>query len=132
MTGAKNGTGTAALVVAMVGLVLCWSVIGGIICGVVAVALGFVGRTKATRGEADNGGIATAGTALGVVAVVASTAFAVIWVYAWRDSGGTDYLDCAMRAGSNQKAVEACTDKWLDGIKDRYGVSPTSRGPGSA
>ena len=94
------------------------------ICGVVAVIVGFVGRGRATRGEADNGGIATAGMALGAVAVVASLAFAVIWPYAWRDSGGTDYVDCAMRAGNDQKAVEACTDKWLNDIQSRFNISP--------
>jgi hypothetical protein len=132
MTGAKNGTGTAALVVALAGLVFCWSVLGGIVCGVVAVILGFVGRGKATRGEANNGGIATAGTALGLVAIVVSLAFTVIWVYAWRDTGGGDYLDCALRAGNDQPAVEACMDKWLDTVKDRYGVSPAGPTRGSA
>ncbi|MCW2519868.1 MAG: hypothetical protein JWR46_2487, partial [Mycobacterium sp.] len=116
MTGPRNGTGTAALVVAIAGLVFCWSVVGGIGCGIVAVILGVLGRGRAARGEANNGGIATAGSALGLVAVVASVAFAVIWAYAWRDAGGTDYLDCAMRAGNDQKAVEACTDKWLNDI----------------
>ncbi|TPG32208.1 DUF4190 domain-containing protein [Mycolicibacterium hodleri] len=123
MTGPRNGTGTAALVVAMAGLVLCWSVVGGIVCGVVAVILGLLGRGHASRGEADNGGIATAGTALGVVAIVASVASAVIWASAWRDSGGNDYLDCATRAGSDQKAVQACTDKWLNEIQNRFGIT---------
>ncbi len=123
MTGPRNGTGTAALVVAIAGLAFCWSVVGGIVCGVVAVILGFLGRGRAARGEANNGGIATAGMALGFVAVAVSLAFAVIWAYAWRDAGGTDYLDCAMKAGNDQKAVQACTDKWLDDIQDRFSVS---------
>lgn len=124
MTGPRNGTGTAALVVAIAGLVFCWSVVGGIGCGIVAVILGVLGRGRAARGEANNAGIATAGGALGLVAVVASVAFAVIWAYAWRDAGGTDYLDCAMRAGNDQKAVEACTDKWLNDIQGKFGISP--------
>lgn len=125
MTGPRNGTGTAALVVAIAGLVFCWSVVGGVVCGVVAVILGVVGRSRAARGEADNGGIATAGMALGLVAVVASLAFGVVWAYAWRDSGGSGYLDCAMKAGNDQKAVEACTDKWLNDIQNKFSISPS-------
>ncbi|MBJ7340841.1 DUF4190 domain-containing protein [Mycolicibacterium sp.] len=123
MTGPRNGTGTAALVVAIVGLAFCWSVVGGVAGGIVAVVLGLIGRGRASRAEADNGGIATAGTALGVVAIVASLAFAVIWAYAWRDSGGTDYLDCAMKAGNDQSAVQACTDKWLNEIQNKFSVT---------
>ncbi|HYO01525.1 MAG TPA: DUF4190 domain-containing protein [Mycobacterium sp.] len=131
MTGPRNGPGTAALVVAIAGLVFCWSVVGGIVCGVVAVILGLRGRGRAARGEANNGGIATAGMALGLVAVVVSLAFAVIWAYAWRDAGGTDYLDCAMQAGNDQKAVQACTDKWLDNIQGKFSISPPRPTQGS-
>ncbi|MDT5338808.1 MAG: hypothetical protein QOD90_4313 [Mycobacterium sp.] len=131
MTGPRNGTGNAALAVAIAGLLLCWSVVGGIGCGVVAVILGFLGRGRAARGEANNSGIATAGIALGVVAVVAAVAFAVIWIFAWRDSGGTDYLDCAMRAGNDQKAVESCTDNWLNDIQTKFSISPPRQTLGS-
>ena len=132
MTGPRNGHGTAALVVALAGLALCWSVLGGVVCGVVAIILGLLGRGRATRGEADNGGIATAGTALGVVAIIASVAFAVVWAYAWRDSGGNDYLDCAMKAGGDQKAVQECTDKWLNDIQDRFNITSPQPARGSA
>jgi uncharacterized membrane protein len=124
MTGPRNGTGTAALAVAVAGVALCWSVVGGLACGVVALVLGGIGRGRASRREADNGPVATAGMALGTVAVVASVAFAVIWVFAWRDSGGSDYLDCAMKAGQDQAATQACTDKWFNGLQDKFGISP--------
>jgi hypothetical protein len=128
MTSARNGTGTAALAVAVAGLALCWSVLGGLACGVVAVVLGVLGRGRASRGEADNGPIALAGVGLGVVAVVASVAFVVVWAIAWRDAGGSQYVDCAMRAGNDQKAVQACTDKWLNQIRGEMDVSPATQG----
>jgi uncharacterized protein DUF4190 len=124
----KNGLGTAALVVAIIGLASCWTVLGGIGLGVVAVILGFLGRGRASRGEADNGGIATAGIGLGFLAVVVSLVFVAIWWYAWRDVGGTEYLDCAVRAGNDQQAVEGCTQKWLDQVQERFSVTPTTRG----
>ena len=54
----KNGLGTASLVVAIISL---FTVFGGIVLGVVAVILGFLGRGRVKRGEATNGGIAMAG-----------------------------------------------------------------------
>ena len=69
----KNGLGLAALILAIIGLLLCWSVAGGIVLGVVAVILGFLGRGRVKRGEADNGGVAIAGIA------AAPTIVAAIW-----------------------------------------------------
>ena len=120
--------GTTALVLAIVGLVTCWSVLGGIVFGVAAIILGFLGRGRAARGEADNGGIATAGIALGSVAIAASVAFVVIWSYAWQDSGGSEYLDCAVRAGNDRAAVDRCTQQWLDEVQKQFDISTTSPG----
>lgn len=123
MAGPRNGLGTAALVLAMVGLASCWSVLGGIVCGAVAAILGLVGRRRAARGEADNGAVAAAGIALGFLAVILSIVFVAIWWYAWRDVGGTDYLNCAMRAGNDQQAMHGCTEKWLDKVQARFSVT---------
>ena len=120
--------GTTALVLAIVGLLTCWSVLGGIVFGVAAIILGFLGRCRAARGEADNGGIATAGIALGSVAIAASVAFVVIWSYAWQDSGGSEYLDCAVRAGNDRTAVDRCTQQWLDEVQKQFAISTTSPG----
>ena len=128
MTGRRNGLGTAALVLAIVGLVFCWSVLGGVAAGVVAVILGALGRGRAAREEADNGAVAIAGIALGGLAVVVSLVFAVIWVNAWRDTGGSDYLDCAVKAGQNaedRQALDACMDTWMKGVEDRFDVTLT-------
>lgn len=121
----RNGLGTAALVIAILGLATCWSVLGGIVLGVAAVVLGFLGRSRATRGEADNGGIATAGIALGSVAIIAAVAFVVIWSFAWRDTGGSEYLDCAVQAGNDRQAVDRCTQNWLDDIQKQFDISTT-------
>ena len=64
--GPKNGLGIAALIVAIIGLVFCWTVVGGIILGVVAVIIGFLARGRVNRGEASNGGVAIAGIVLGL------------------------------------------------------------------
>jgi hypothetical protein len=123
--GPRNGLGTAALIVAIGGLVVCWSVIGGVTAGVVATILGIIGRGRATRGEADNGGVAIAGIALGLLAVVVSLVFAAIWFAAWRDTGGSDYLDCVVRAGNDRQAVDGCVSTWMTGVEKQFSVTLT-------
>ena len=76
----KNGLGIAALVLAVVGLLSVATVFAPIILGVIAVVIGAVGRGRAKRGIANNGGIAIAGIVLGGLAIVVGLAFIAIWL----------------------------------------------------
>jgi amino acid transporter len=125
--GPRNGLGIAALVIAVIGLVFCWTVIGGIVLGVVAVILGIVGRGRAKRGEATNGGVAIGGTLLGVLAIIASLVFIPIWMGVFSEVGGSDYLDCVSRAGSDPTAVEGCADRLREHLETQFSVTPTPR-----
>ena len=127
-TSPKNGLGIAALIIAILGLVFCWTVIGGIVLGVVAVIIGIVGRGRAKRGEATNGGLAIAGTVLGALAVIASLAFIPIWMGVFSEVGGTDYLDCVARAGQDRNAVEGCADQLRERVENQFSVTPTPTG----
>jgi amino acid transporter len=124
-TGPKNGLGIAALVAAIVGLVFCWSVFGGVVLGVVAVILGIVGYGRAKRGQATNTGVAIAGIVLGALAVIVSLAFIPIWMGVFSEVGGTDYMDCVSRAGSDPKAVEACANQLRDRMENQFSVTVT-------
>jgi len=48
-TAPKNGLGVAALVIAIIALVLSFTIVGGIIGGITAVILGIIGRGRAKR-----------------------------------------------------------------------------------
>ena len=61
-----NGFAVASLVLGIVGLVLTITVVLGLICDVLAVVFGALGRTRARDG-AENGSLATAGMILGLV-----------------------------------------------------------------
>ncbi|MDT5068550.1 MAG: hypothetical protein QOK02_4705 [Mycobacterium sp.] len=124
-TGPKNGLGIAALVAAVIGLVFCWSVFGGVVLGVVAVILGIVGYGRAKRGQATNAGVAIAGIVLGALAVIVSLAFIPIWMGVFSEVGGTDYVDCVSRAGSDPKAVEACANQLRDRMENQFSVTVT-------
>src|ERR1700752_1219411 len=125
--GPRNGLGIVALVIAIIGLVFCWTVVGGVILGLSAVIIGFVARARGTRGEATNGGVALAGIGLGFLAIIVSLSFIPIWIGVFDEVGGTDYVDCLSKAGSNERAVQQCADQFRDRVENQFSItmSPT-------
>lgn len=123
--GRKNGFGIAALVLAVIGLLSVATVVAPIALGVLAVILGLLGRTRAKRGIADNGGVAIAGIVLGALAVVVGLAFIAIWNTVWKDVRGGDYIDCIQKAGGNQVAQQHCADQFRRTVQDRLSVTLT-------
>ncbi|BBY42711.1 DUF4190 domain-containing protein [Mycolicibacterium celeriflavum] len=121
-TAPKNGLGIASLVIAIVALV---SVFGGIVLGVVAVILGFLGWGRAKRGEATNGGVAVAGIVLGFLSII--EAIVVIWLAVWgfNQVGGTDYIDCVSRAGNDQEAIQQCSEEFQQRVEDEFSMTLT-------
>jgi heme/copper-type cytochrome/quinol oxidase subunit 2 len=121
----RNGLGIAALVLAIIGLVFCWTVAGGVILGVVAVIIGFVARGRVTRGEATNGGLAIAGIVLGFLAIIVSLIFIPIWIGVFRQVGGMDYVDCLSKAGSDQQAIQKCADQFRERVENQFSITVT-------
>jgi hypothetical protein len=82
---ARNGLGTAALVLGIIGILfavipfLFWI---GTVLGLLALILGLVGLGRAKRGEATNKGTATAGTVLGLLALIVSVIIGIVTVMA--------------------------------------------------
>ena len=118
----KNGLGVASLVVAIIAL---FTVVGGVVLGVVAIILGFLGRGRVKRGEANNGGIAIAGIVLGALSIVLSIVVIAIAVWGFNEVGGTDYVDCLSRAGSDQQAVQDCADEFTQRVEDQFSITVT-------
>jgi hypothetical protein len=118
----KNGLGIASLIVAIIGLL---SIFGGILLGIVAVILGVLGRGRAKRGEATNGGVATAGIVLGVLAVVVSIIAIALTVMFAREVGAGDLFECLQQAGNDVEAQQECREQFQRNIEDQFGVTVT-------
>lgn len=78
-SGLRNGFGLTALITGTVGLVFgllpltgFWL---GVLLGLVAIVFGVLGRGRARRGEATNGGQALAGLICGALALLAGIAY---------------------------------------------------------
>ncbi|PRH80738.1 hypothetical protein C6N75_02605 [Streptomyces solincola] len=86
--GQSNGMGITAMVLGIVAVVMfcAWGL--GVLLGILALIFGIIGRNKAKRGEANNGGMALAGVILGSVAIAAGAAFLAFLVWAVNQDGG--------------------------------------------
>ncbi|MFD3803655.1 DUF4190 domain-containing protein [Streptomyces sp. NPDC058611] len=79
----SNGFGITALVLGIaavaLGLFGCFLAFVGLPLGIAAVVFGVLGRGKATRGEADNGGVALAGIITGAAGIVVAVLVTVLF-----------------------------------------------------
>lgn len=114
--GNRNGLGTAALVLGILSLVTWFLFIGGLF-GIVAVVLGFLGRGRAKRREASNGGMALAGIVTGAVGILL-TALVIVGVAALFSTGEFSNLtDCLQDAAGDPEAVEDCRKQFEDSLQ---------------
>lgn len=91
----SNGFGVTALVLGILAVVGCITSFFALALGIAAVVFGVLGRGKASRGEADNGGMALAGIILGAIGIVLGAVMVAI-VFAGfmeRGSGGDSPYD---------------------------------------
>jgi Domain of unknown function (DUF4190) len=113
----RNGMGTAALILGVIGLVLAVVVIGGLL-GLVAVVLGIVGLGRARRGEATNRGVAVAGIVTGALAVVLAGIIVAAGAAFWSENKDEidNFGDCLEQA-DDDAARERCADRFEQEIE---------------
>ena len=109
--GNRNGFGVAALVLGILSLVTWFLFVGGLF-GVIAVVLGVIGRGRAKRGEANNGGMALAGLITGAVGVLLTILVIVGVAALWNSEEFSTVRECVEEAGSDQAAIDACAEQF--------------------
>lgn len=116
--GQSNGLGTAALVLGILAVLTCWSIVGGIVLGIIAIVLGLIGRGRAKRGEASNGGVATAGTVLGAIGLVLSLVLIAVGATFFFKGGGSDLVNCVSDANGDQARVQQCQQEFANRVNN--------------
>ena len=109
----RNGLGIAALVLGILALLTGLVFIGGLL-GLIAIVLGFLGRGRVKRGEADNGGMAIAGIVLGVIGIVLAGLALAAGLSLLNSEEFGSYAECARSAGGDRAAVEQCARDFQD------------------
>lgn len=116
---ARNGLGVAALVLGIVSILGIATVFAGVVLGLLAVVFGAMGRSRARRGEATNGGVALAGIVTGAVGLVVSVLIVAAGVgfFFTHKTAIHDYTTCINQA-QTASARTACA------VRFRHQVAP--------
>ncbi|HVF05825.1 MAG TPA: hypothetical protein VNA20_13365 [Frankiaceae bacterium] len=102
-----NGPGIASLFIGLLAIPAVLFLLPGAVLGVVALALGLIGRGRVKRGEAGAKAAATAGVVLGTVAIVGAIAWGV--TIAVLDSRNQDAYEDCLRSG---EAPSSCVERY--------------------
>lgn len=109
----------------ILGLLSCWTVVGGYLFGIFALIFGVVALIKARSGTAGGTGMAIAGLVLGVLSLIAAIVITVVGYSFFVDSGGKDFIDCISKAGNDQSKIDQCEREWNQKLQDKYSVTLT-------
>lgn len=117
----KRGSGMAitALILGIIALLSCWTIVGGILFGLIAIVLGFVAARRAKRGEAGGRGMAITGIVLGLLGLVLSVVIVAVIGAFWNSASFSDYRECLNDAGSDQQAIADCETEFREVIEDQ-------------
>jgi hypothetical protein len=118
---ARNGFGVAALVLGILSII---TGLGGLVLGVPGLVFGILGRKRAKRGEATNGGVALAGIITSAIGLVLFAVYVTLLVVLFTSGAGKDFLDCVDAAGNNDAANQQCSDQLVRDL----GFTPPARG----
>ncbi|MCJ0978570.1 DUF4190 domain-containing protein [Rhodococcus sp. ARC_M12] len=119
----KNTMGTVALVLAILGVLFSWTIVGGIVLGLIAIVLGFIGRSRYKKRTATNGTVSLIAIILGFVAAALSIVLVVVGVGLFNAGGGQDFTECLNNAGSDTTAQQQCADEFQQNLENRFDES---------
>jgi len=106
----SNGLGVTALVLGITSIFPGLYFIG-LLLGPLAVIFAILGRKRVKRGEADNGGMATAGLITGIVGTLLAAAVTVVFIVLAHSHGGSRFQDC-MNNATNQQERDLCSQQF--------------------
>jgi Domain of unknown function (DUF4190) len=116
-SNARNGMGTAALVLGILAVVTSWTVIGGIVLGLLAVIFGFIGRGRMKRGEATNGGASLAGLILGFIGLaLAVVLIAVGATFVFHHKKAINNLESCLNQATTQSQRTSCNQQFSNSL----------------
>ncbi|GAB3680292.1 DUF4190 domain-containing protein [Streptomyces sparsus] len=106
----RNGLGIAALVLGIIALATFWTVVGGIILGIVAIVLGIIGFRRQRQGVATNGTMAIVGAVLGALGLIASAIILAVGVSFFNSEEFGNLTECLEQAETAEEQQECERD----------------------
>ncbi len=112
----RNGFGIAALVLGILSIPAGFTVIFGVPLAIAAIVFGALGRGRAKKGLANNGGLALTGLILGVVGLLISIAIGALAGSLLSRGDFGNLTDCLESAGNDKVAQNECSVEFEDSI----------------
>jgi len=111
---ARTGSGMAiaALVLGLLSLPATFTVIGGILLGLLAIIFGVIAVRRFNRGQGGGKGMAIAGIVTGALGLVLSIILIAVGVSLLNSSAGKNYQSCVKQANGDQSQVQQCAQKF--------------------
>ena len=108
----RPGAGLAitALILGIIALLFFWTVIIGVLLGLVALVLGVIASGRAKRGVSSGRGMALTGAILGLLGLLGSIAVGALFGVVFFKSGAKTYTQCIDDANGNQTKLQKCAD----------------------
>ncbi|MDH6227274.1 DUF4190 domain-containing protein [Streptomyces sp. MJP52] len=113
----KNGLAIPALVLGILAVVFFWTVIGGILLGVLALVFGILGMRRARRGSAPHGKLAIAGAVLGGVGLIASLVLVAVGASIVGSDEFKNLQECVEQA-KTQAELDRCERDYGNEVDD--------------
>jgi hypothetical protein len=116
----RPGAGMAitALILGILALLLFWTIVGGVLFGIVALILGPIASGRAKRGVSSGRGMAITGAILGLVGLLASIALIIFGVTIFNKSGAGTYAQCVDDANGDTAKLQKCADDFQHHLQD--------------
>jgi hypothetical protein len=108
----RAGMAITALVLGIAALVLCWTAVGGLLLGLLAVVFGIVALRRARRGQAGGSGRAIAGLVTGAIGLVLGAVFLFVIANVLSSGSFHDLVGCLRDAGNDQAKVQQCQQQF--------------------
>jgi hypothetical protein len=114
----RNGLGVAALVLGIIAILSSWTVVGGILLGIGAIVCGLLGRGRAKRNEANNGGLALAGLVTGAIGLIIGIVMIAVYVAFAHSDQVQNLQDCLNNAQGDSAAIQQCQLDWTNSFRN--------------
>lgn len=114
---AKNGLAVAALVLGIAACVFFWTVVGGILLGLLAIVFGILGARRARGGRAPRRTMSLVGLVLGALGLIASAVIVTVGVSLLNSDEFKNFDDCVRHANS-QAEKDQCADDYSNDLSN--------------
>ena len=104
----SSGMAITALVLGVLALLTCWTVVGGIFLGLVAIILGLIALSRIKQGRAGGRAMAIIGIITGALGLIIAVGLIALGASLLNSDSGKNLQDCLADAGNDANAQAEC------------------------